>query len=269
MPDAGQEPKERWSSGAAYEAYVGRWSRAVAREFVGWVEAPSDRLWVDVGCGTGALTQAILAQAHPAAVIGVDRSIAFVAYTETAAEDPRASFLVGDGVALPLADGACAAAVSGLVLNFVPEPAQMVAEMARVTREGGTVALYVWDYAGEMQMMRHFWDAAAELDPAARELDEGPRFPICNADQLHALFEAAGLSGVHSTAIDVDTHFQSFDDYWSPFLGGTGPAPTYVSSLSESRRDTLREHLRARLPVDSDGGFHLIARANAVRGIRQ
>ncbi len=152
------------------------------------------------------------------------------------------------------------------MLNFVPEPAKAVEEMARVTRSGGTVAAYVWDYAGRMELMRHFWDAAVALNADAFDLDEGRRFPLCGPEPLMALFGAAGLQAVEVRAIDVPTIFRDFEDYWSPFLGGQGPAPGYAMSLSEERRLALRERIRAGLPFESDGSIHLIARAWAVRG---
>jgi SAM-dependent methyltransferase len=159
-------------------------------------------------------------------------------------------------------------AATGLVLNFVPDAVQALAEMVRVTRPGGTVGAYVWDYAGQMQLMRQFWDAAGALDPRARELDEGVRFPLCRPEPLQALFIGAGLADVHVRPIDVPTRFRDFDDYWTPFLGGQAPAPGYAMSLSEDRRTELREYLRARLPYDGDGSIPLIARAWAVSGGR-
>jgi hypothetical protein len=155
-----------------------------------------------------------------------------------------------------------------LVLNFVPVPDQLKAarEMVRSARTGGTVASYVWDYAGEMQLMRHFWDAAVALDPAARDLDEGVRFSLCRPDALAALFRKAGLSAIETRAIDVPTVFLDFDDYWTPFL--TAQTPAYARSLDEARRTTLREKLRVSLPIQPDGSIHLIARAWAVRGVR-
>jgi SAM-dependent methyltransferase len=257
-----------WASGAVYEPYVGRWSRLVAREFVAWLAVPPDRHWLDVGCGTGALSQAVLDQAAPAAVLGIDRSAGFVAHAQAAIDDPRVTFQVGDAQQLPIRTGRYDAVVSGLVLNFVPQPDRMVAEMARAARPGGSVALYVWDYAGEMQLMRHFWDAAAALNPAARALDEGRRSPICQPDALDALFRATGLRDVAVRAIDVPTVFRDFDDYWTPFLAGQAPAPAYAMSLNEADRTELRDTIRARLPVQADGSILLIARAWAVRGVR-
>jgi SAM-dependent methyltransferase len=153
-----------------------------------------------------------------------------------------------------------------LVLNFIPDPARALAEMRRVVKPGGTVAAYVWDYAGDMQLMRYFWDAAAALDPGALELDVGRRFPVCRPEPLGALFRGAGLAGVDTRPIDVPTRFRDFDDYWTPFLGGQAPAPGYCMSLSEAGRAALRELLRAKLPRAPDGSIPLIARAWAVRG---
>jgi len=255
-----------WASGAAYEPYVGRWSRGVARTFLAWLAVPSQSRWLDLGCGTGALSETILSVASPREVRGIDPSEGYVSYARQQVKDPRATFEVGDAQQLPLGPSAFDAVVAGLVLNFLPEPGRGAAEMRRVTQTSGTVAAYVWDYAGEMQLMRHFWDAAVALDPAAREPDEGRRFPICRPERLVELFEAAGLQAVEARAIDVPTDFQDFDDYWTPFLGGQAPAPGYAMSLDEDRRTALRERIRGNLPISEDGSIHLIARAWAVRG---
>jgi SAM-dependent methyltransferase len=270
--EAGRKPMSNpsradvWASGAAYEPYVGRWSRLVAREFLTWLALPASRRWLDVGCGTGALAQTIVEAAMPAQVVGIDPSTGFVAYARDRVANKRSSFEVGDARALPHAWATFDAAVSGLVLNFVPEPATAVAEMARVTRPGGIVAAYVWDYAGEMQLMRRFWEAAALLDPTAQALDEGQRFPLCRPEPLAALFREVGLTAVAVRAIDVPTPFRDFDDYWTPFLGGQGPAPSYCMALDEQQRERLRELLRAGLPAGPDGAIRLLARAWAVRG---
>lgn len=255
-----------WVVGAAYEAYVGRWSRLVAREILGWLRVPPGSRWLDVGCGPGTLVEAILDEAAPRAVVGIDRSKGFVAHARERVTDPRCAFEVSDAQALPFAADSFDAVVSGLVLNFVPEPATMVAEMARAGRPGSTVALYVWDYAAGMELIRCFWGAARALDPAAAALDEAIRFPGCAPAPLEALFTAAGLSGVTTRALEVHTRFRDFDDCWSPFLGGQGPAPAYAMSLPEARRTALREALRASLPIASDGSISLAARAWAVRG---
>jgi SAM-dependent methyltransferase len=258
-----------WASGAGYDPYIGRWSRLVAREFLAWLAIPVTSRWLDVGCGTGALTRTILDVASPREVWAIDSSERYVAYARRQITDGRARFAVGSAGALAFVSAVYDAVVSGLVLNFVPRPGEAVAEMVRAAVADGTVAAYVWDYAGEMQLMRHFWDGVVAIDPGALEMDEGRRFPLCQPDPLEQIFCAAGLNRVEVRAIDVPTIFRDFDDYWSPFLGGQGPAPAYAMSLSEECRATLRERIRARLPIAPDGSIRLIARAWAARGRRR
>jgi SAM-dependent methyltransferase len=270
MPEeiGSSRPRDVWASGGSYEPYVGRWSRLVARQFLAWLAVPPGRAWLDVGCGTGALTELILELNQPTEVKGVDPSEGFVSYARQHIQDRRAAFSIGDAQSIQLDSANFDAVVSGLVLNFVPRPELAVKEMLRVARPGGVVAAYVWDYAGKMQLMRHFWNAAVALNPAACDLDEGRRFPICAPDPLRDLFNSAGLEGVEVRAIDIDTHFRDFDDYWSPFLGGQAPAPGYAQSLSEEQRGHLRERIRASLPFALDGSIPLVARAWALRGTR-
>jgi SAM-dependent methyltransferase len=262
-----QHGKDVWASGDAYEPYVGRWSRLVAREFLRWLDLPPDRNWLDIGCGTGALSKAILDNASPRHVTGIDPSNGFVAFARHVITERRATFEVGNAEELPVSDGYADATVSGLVLNFVSDQPKAVREMKRATRAGGVVAAYVWDYAGEMLMMRHFWDAAVALDASAIPLDEGRRFPVCRPEPLANLFCNAELDGVAVRPIDVPTIFKDFDDYWTPFLGGEARAPGYCVSLAEDRRAALRDRIRMTLqPSGGDGSIHLIARAWAVRG---
>jgi SAM-dependent methyltransferase len=256
-----------WSVGDAYEAYVGRWSRPVAEAFLHWLDLPAGRRWLDVGCGTGALTGTVLALADPAHVVGVDTSEGFLANARARIVDTRSSFRAGDARALPFPDRGFDAVVSGLALNFVPDPGRAAAEFARVAVSGGVAAAYVWDYAEGMAMMRYFWDAASALDPAAAELDEGRRFPMCRPESLSELWADAGMDDVTVQAIEVPTVFADFDDYWRPFLGGQGPAPGYLMSLTDERRRALHDLLRGRLPFGLDGSIPLTARAWAVRGI--
>lgn len=258
-----------WDTGDFYEPYVGRWSRRVASEFLNWLAVPERKDWLDVGCGPGALTQTILEQANPNSVIGLDSSPDYIEYARARYASPRASFKIGDAHSLPVDTAGRDAVVAGLVLNFVPQPQRALAEMVRVVRPGCIVAAYVWDYAGRMELMRYFWDAAVALNPAAKELDEGRRFPLCQPKPLAGLFAQAGLRDVEVRPIDVATDFGDFDEYWSPFLGGQGPAPGYAMSLSEQRRATLRDRIRSGLPVAEDGSIHLVARAWAARGRKQ
>ncbi|WP_410621713.1 class I SAM-dependent methyltransferase [Amycolatopsis sp. cmx-8-4] len=256
---------DMWVAGDAYEAYIGRWSRRIAETFVRRLDAPASGRWLDVGCGTGALTSAVLAAADPAEVVGVDPSDQFLKTARAGLTDPRATFQVADARSLPFEDDRFDVVVTGLVLNFVPEPARAAAEIARVTAPGGVAAAYVWDLAEGMQLIRHFWEAAAELDPAVP--DEGRRFPLCRPEPLGRLWTEAGFDAVSVEEIKVPTVFTGFDDYWSPFLGGQGPAPTYLMTLPEARRSQVRELLRSRLPTNPDGSIPLSARAWVVSGV--
>ncbi len=209
----------------------------------------------------------VLAVSDPSRVVGVDTSEEFLADARARIVDPRSSFHVGDARSLPLPDRRFDAVVSGLAVNFAPDPHRAVVEFARVATSGGVVAAYVWDYAEGMALMRYFWDVATTLDSAAAELDEGRRFPLCRPEPFGRLWADAGLDGVTVRAVEVPTVFADFDDYWTPFLGGQGPAPGYVMSLTEEHRRALRDLLRARLPAAPDGSIRLTAKAWAVRGI--
>jgi len=257
---------DTWERGSPYEQYVGRWSRRVAPLFLSWLSIPAGRRWLDVGCGTGALCAAIVDRCSPFSVTGVEPSAGFL---ETAKENlaGRAALYQGSATTIPLGDASVDVVVSGLVLNFVPDQRAALLEMARVTGKGGTIAAYVWDYAGKMEFMRFFWDAALELDPDAAKMDEGVRFPLCRPEALEKLFAAAGLEGVEVQSIDIPTPFANFDDYWQPFLGGQGPAPAYVMSLDEAARARLQDRIRERLPVMANGSISLTARAWATRAI--
>jgi SAM-dependent methyltransferase len=265
MAGADRTVVENWSRGDPYERYMGRWSRRVAPRFLAWLAVPAGLRWLDVGCGTGALSQAILEAAAPSSLVAVDASAGFL-------EQARAN-LAGRAVlhhaavgALPLGARAVDVCASGLLMNFVPDPVAALRDMARVTAPGGVLAAYVWDYAGQMDMLRIFWEVATDLDPAATALDETRRFSLCRPEALHDAFVGAGLDGVAVTTLEIETPFADFDDYWAPFLGGQGPAPSYAMSLEEPARLSLRGHLRKRIVSHHDGSIVLAARALAVRG---
>jgi len=258
---------DRWHAGDAYEAYMGRWSRRLAAAFIDWLGPPGSANWLEVGSGTGALTSAIVDRCDPVTIVACDPSAPFVEHARQALGDPRVSFVVAGADALPRREGGFDVAVSGLVLNFVPNPEQAIASIRDRLRSGGTVAAYLWDYADGMEFLRTFWEEAVAVNPAAAAVDERRRFPLCSKGALARLFERAGLQDVQSAAIEVPTDFVNFEDYWTPFLRGTGPAPSYVASLDARQRVALEERLRQRLPAADDGRIHLRARAWAVRGM--
>lgn len=250
----------------AYEGYVGRWSYFVAQRFIAWLAVDPGGAWLDVGAGTGILTQIILHEASPAKILGVDSSPEYIEFARQRIQDGRVEFKVGDAAQITTESAAFDAAVAGLVLNFVPAPDQVAQNMVQAVRSGGVVAAYVWDYGGRMEMMRQFWDAAIQVDPAAREMDAGQRFAICEPDNLRALFQSVGLEGVAVMPIDIPTPFKNFDDYWLPFLGAQGSVSKYLHGLSDETLNAIREQLQRQLPTTADGVIPLMARAWAVKG---
>jgi len=240
----------------------------VGKEFLKWLAPVPGIRWLDVGCGTGALSESILQFTEPLFVKGIDLSEDFVNYCRGQIPGRQASFESGDALALPIETASFDAAVSGLVHNFLPQNEKALSEMKRVVRPGGMIAIYVWDYGGKMQLLRHFWNAAVALDPTAFDLDEGRRFSNCIPGPLVEQFSRSGLYNIKVTYIDIWTDFKNFDDYWTPFLGGQGPAPSYTASLDEKQRAALHDRLQASLPTAVDGSIPLIARAWAVCGIR-
>jgi SAM-dependent methyltransferase len=247
---------------------MGRFSRALGRVFVDWLRPPPGGHWLEVGCGTGALTAALCELCQPASVLACDPAAAFISHARRQ-QLQRCTFeVLPAGAPLPTREGGFDAVVSGLVLNFVPQPAEALAMMRQRACTGGTVAAYVWDYDGGVEFLRIFWEAVVAADPGAAALDEAKRFGAWQTPLLLSLFRGAGLVQVQAEALELPTAFASFDDYWKPFLGGTGPAPSYVTSLDPARREQLRARLQQRLLAGrTDGPLLLRARALAVRGV--
>jgi ubiquinone/menaquinone biosynthesis C-methylase UbiE len=257
---------DSWQGSDPYERFMGRWSRVVARRFLDWLTPSEGLKWLDVGCGSGALSEAILRQCAPSELIAVDQSESFVNALQ-ARLGVRIKCRIGDALALPCETHTVDITVSGLVINFIPDPVAALVEMRRVTKPGGMVALYAWDYPGSMDLLNRFWDCAVALDPSASNLHEAVRFSTMTAERLSGYFESAGFERTESTGLEIEMGFRDFDDYWEPFLGGQGPAPTYLMSFDETKRQTLRELLKNSLPIEADGSIRLNGRAWGVRGI--
>jgi trans-aconitate methyltransferase len=254
----------KWASSDAYERYNGRWSRLVADQFVVWLDVPPGQGWLDVGCGTGALTDAILKRSAPGVVIGIDPAQPFIERASATLLDPRATFRLGSAVETGLPDDGVDVVVAGFVLNFVPDVGAALAEWRRVLPPDGVVGAYVWDYARGMALIRLFWDAAVVVDPGAAALDQGGQAGITDAG-LEAAFLEAGFVDVEAGSITIPMVFADFDDLWLPFLGGTGGAPGYLATLDDVQRDAIREQLRRSITAEVDGSIHLEARAWTVR----
>jgi SAM-dependent methyltransferase len=253
-----------FSDAAAYEGYIGRWSRKLAPQLVAFSGIADGGNVLDVGCGTGALTAAILDARPQCRVSGIDPASEYIAYARAHLHEKRAEFEVGDAQKMRFPAATFDAASSLLVFNFIPDPALALAETRRVTKPGGPISAAVWDYGGGMRMLRVFFDAAVAVNPAAEALDE-KHMPLSQKGELGALWRKGGLRDVTETALEFEMRFQSFADYWSPFLAGQGPAGRYVASLDAQARQQLEDRLRATLPSP----LVLPARAWAVRGLAQ
>ena len=255
-----------WTGAEAYERLMGRWSRKLASllmEFAGVQDG--DRV-LDVGCATGSLTRVLLQEMPHSEVVGVDPAAAFIEHARENMSDPRVRWESGDARSLPLPDNAFDRCLSLLVMNFISDASKATAEMARVTRPGGTVAAAVWDYGEGMEMLRILWDTAVGLDPSAESSHER-NSPYCSRGELGALWADSGFQDVSETALTIPLDFSSFEDYWTPFLAGVGPPGAYVTGLAAEAREELRERVQDRLLGGrGDGSFSLQARAWAVCG---
>jgi SAM-dependent methyltransferase len=246
---------------SAYDAFMGRYADRLAPVLIGFAGIQPGEAVVDVGCGPGALTETLAAQIGTERLAAVDPSEPFAA--ATAERVPGADVRVGAAESLPWPDDTFDAALAQLVVNFMSDADAGVAEMQRVVRPDGTVAACTWDYGGGMKMLRTFWDATLALDPEAPDEARGMRFQV--EGDLHRAWTDAGLRGVETGALVVEVAYRDFDDFWTPFTGGVGPAGAYAMSLDEDRRQALREECRRRLG-NPDGPFDLSATAWAVKG---
>jgi SAM-dependent methyltransferase len=251
----------------AYDRFMGRWSRLVAPLLVDFAAASDARRVLDVGSGLGALAFEIARRKPDLSVAGIDQSQEFVARAMSRNPVPdRVHFSVGDAQTLHFEDATFDASLSLLVFNFIPDPAKALREVSRVTRSGGVVSAAVWDYGESARMLRVFWDAAVEVDPRATRLDE-QHMPLCRAGELSQLWRAAGMQDVDEQPLCITMRFESFADYWEPFLLGQGPSGAYVRALDDNRLRALRTAAKRRLSISSErDAFNLPARVWAVRG---
>ncbi len=253
--------------GAGYERQMGRWSQRLASPFADFAGLGSGDRVFDMGCGTGSLTAELVRRERASLVLGLDYSEAYVNYASRRVGG-GGQFLVGDGALLPFSDGVFDRSLSQLVLHFVPEPVLAVGELRRVTRPGGMVAATVWDAGGGVIVNRLFCDTAAAVSPggeAFRERIFGR--PMTQPGELARLWRQTGFVEIEESTLTIRMEFESFDDYWAPYVGGDGPYAAFVSTLDESARDTLTEAVRqAYLSGMSDGPRSFAASAWAIRG---
>jgi SAM-dependent methyltransferase len=242
----------------AYDRHIGRYGGELARELIAAAGVRPGERALDVGCGPGALTRGLVALLGPEHVAAVDPSPPFAEACRTRL--PGVHVEVASAEALPFDDDAFDHALSQLVVNFMTDPRQGVSEMRRVTRPGGTVAAAVWDYAGEMTILRRFWDAAVAHDGSAADRDEGRCMPFCTPGELGDLWRSAGLAEVAVAAAVVSAGYDGFEDLWQPLEAGVAPSGAYAASLAPEQRAALKQELRRRLGAGHDA-FRLTARA--------
>ncbi len=257
---------DHWAAGDAYENYMGQWSRRIARDFLNWLAPSPNAAWLDVGCGTGALTESILELSQPKSVLGVDPSETFIEFAKENSTDHRASFTVGGADRLPVETGSLDIVTSGLAVNFFPDVVAGLVEMKRVLKPGGCLCFYVWDYpGGGMGFIDAFWKAAISIDVQATPLDEATRFPQCTPGGLTELCASVGLK-CEVAPMEREAHFSDFDVFWEPFTRGAGPAPGYLSGLDEEKRGLLKSKLRS---IVGKKNITLVTRAWATKSFIQ
>lgn len=257
------EARPTFDDGAAYDEFMGRWSRAVGAVFLDWLAAPRKAAWLDVGCGTGAFTTLIIKTRAPARVSAVDPGQAQIDFARRQPVAKRAEFRVADAQALPFSDGTFDVVASALVINFIPDRARGVAEMRRVTRPYGMVGGYVWDFAADGSPSRPFNQALTGLGIEAPQL---PGTPESTLEGMQAMFAGAGLHDIATRAIDVTCAFRDFDTFWRTQTPLMHPVGKLVASMSEADRGALKDAVRAQVPAGADGKIAYAARANAVMG---
>jgi SAM-dependent methyltransferase len=243
----------------AYDRFMGRYSALLSPQLADLAGVQAGQRAIDVGCGPGALTAELVTRLGPAAVAAVDPSEPFVEAART--RNPGVDVRHASADQLPFQDREFDAALAQLVVHFMPDPLAGLAEMARVTRQGGVVAACVWDYGSRQSPLRVFWEAARELDA---EVDDESRLPGTREGHLAELFDAAGLRAIQDAALTSSLEHHSFEEWWQPFTLGVGPAGKYAAGLDPEHLTELREKCRRLLPTTP---FVVTATAWAARGL--
>jgi SAM-dependent methyltransferase len=252
----------RFDDGAAYERFMGRWSRAVGRVFLDWLAPPAGAHWLDVGCGTGAFSELVLDTCSPAAVTAVDPAKAQIDYVSRQPLAQRAEFRVADASVLPFPDAAFDIVACAIVINFIPDRSRALAEMRRVGRSSGVIAGYVWDFAGERGPN---WPLRLGMREIGAEVPRPAGAGDTALAALSSLFAGAGLEGIVTRTIEVSMDFRDFDDFWRVHTPSLHPITKAIAELRNADRLRLFERVRAELPPGPNGNIAYSVRANAIK----
>ena len=252
-----------FDDGQAYERLMGRWSQLVGRQFLDWLGQPNGLRWVDIGCGNGAFTEALIERCAPASVAAIDPSEGQIGFARSRPGAKVAEFRVGDAQALPYDSGSFDAAVMALVISFIPDPARAVREMARVVRPGGWAATYMWDFESNGAPIGPMYLA---LEAIGMPRSRPPNWQAASQQAMRGLWEGAGMQSVETRAIRIPVRFANFEDFWASNAVPVGPQGQAIAKLSAADRERLRDRLREQLPTGPDGRIAYEAYANAVKG---
>ena len=257
------ETKSFFPDGGAYERLMGRFTRAAGETFLDWLALPKGLNWVDVGCGTGAFTQLLLDHCDPACIEALDPAEAQIAYARRTPAAGRVNFRVGSAQSLPFGNAEFDAAVMALVITFVPDPNEAVAELKRVTKPGGTIGTYMWDIFNKGLPQYPLRDA---LEKMGIEVPYLPGHAHSRMENMEGYFKAAGLAEVLTRTIEVDVVYANFDDFWAGQTALANYVVQHIRNMSAADVERLKADLRATLPKDKNGHIAYKARANAVKG---
>lgn len=259
-----------YANPAAYEPFMGRWSARLTPSFLRFAQVKDGQHVLDVGCGTGILSRAIVSYGTTARVTGVDPLPEYIAFAQNAVPNPRARFEVGRAEALPFADKAFDAALALLVLQDFTDQVQAVHEMARVTHAGGMVAACIWDFELGLPMLSLLWQAAEAIAPdEVLRCRAGTRTRNPDPGDLETLWRECGLGGVTAETFEIAMPFVSFEDYWQPILGRSTPTSAFIAAIDGQTGGALSRVLREKIArfVQLDGSFVFPAHAWAIRGM--
>lgn len=257
-------PPHSFDDSESYERFMGSWSRAAAPAFLQWVAAPADGLWLDVGCGTGILVEKILETCGARAVVGVDPALAQIEHAARRSKSARARFQAADARALPFADRAFDVVASALAINFIPDKPRAVAEMRRVSRAGGIVAGFVWDFAAERSPS---WPMRQGLRAIGADVPAIPGTAASGLLPLRELFRQAGLAQIETRTFEVSVSFSDFDSFWLAQMPSYSPMTRAIDAMHAEQRSRLQQAVRDVLPVLPGGAPAYCARANAIKAI--